>query len=94
MVQARASIKELPELLNTGFAGNEARLVENMVADLAKAKDDSQDLQSELRQQIFAIETTMSPIDAMFLYRIVEHMGELARQADAAGTTIQLMLFK
>jgi predicted phosphate transport protein (TIGR00153 family) len=90
--QAMNAVSELDTLLETGFRGREVQLVEGMIHELDKLEDQTDKTQVELRKQLFAIEKDFSPIDIMFVYRIIEAIGELADRAQNAGGQLQLLL--
>lgn len=89
---ATQAIGELDDLLETGFRGRELELVEQMVKQLDEIEDDTDQLQVSLRQQLYLRESEMSAIDALFLYKILETIGDLADQADRVGSRLELML--
>ncbi|MDB1122961.1 TIGR00153 family protein [Vibrio algarum] len=89
---AHKVVKEFDELLETGFKGREVNLVADMIHQLDLIEDDTDLLQIQLRQQLMAIENDYSPIDVMFLYKILEWVGEIADQAQRVGTRLELML--
>jgi predicted phosphate transport protein (TIGR00153 family) len=90
--QARKSIRELDELYETGFRGAEAALVEALVDRLDEIENETDELQVRLRAELFAIEKELPPIDAMFLYRIVELIGDIADMAERIGRRLELLL--
>lgn len=90
--QAMDSIGELDELLETGFRGKEVDLVENMLAKLNAIEHETDEMQVSLRQQLFALEDTLKPVDVVFLYKIIERVGGLADKAQQAGYQLQLLL--
>jgi hypothetical protein len=49
-------------------------------------------LQIQVRRQLFAIELELNPIDVMFLYKIIEWVGDLADLAERVGSRLELML--
>ncbi|QFU24378.1 TIGR00153 family protein [Shewanella eurypsychrophilus] len=89
---AKQAINELDDLLETGFRGREVDLVAKMIAELDKIEEDTDDLQIKIRRQLFAIENDMNPIDVMFLYKIIEWVGDLADLAERVGSRLELML--
>lgn len=90
--QARKSIRELDELYETGFRGAEAKLVEELVNTLDEIENDTDALQVEVRAELFAIEKELPPIDVMFLYRIIELIGEIGDMAERIGRRLELLL--
>jgi hypothetical protein len=93
-VQAQKAIDEFDELLETGFRGNEVRLVKKLLKTLNKIEDDSDAMQIEVRNQLFQIENDLPPIEVMFIYKIIEKVGEVADTAQRVGSRLQLMLAK
>ncbi|GAA3699449.1 TIGR00153 family protein [Oceanisphaera sediminis] len=90
--QAAKAIDELDELLETGFKGREMDLVSEMIHQLDLIEDDTDVMQAKLRKQLQAIEDGYNPIDIMFLYKILEWVGDLADQAERVGARLELML--
>lgn len=90
--QARNVVNELDELLETGFRGNEVKIVEDMVDELDRVEHDTDDMQVKIRQQLFMIEKDFSPIDVMFLYRIIELTGAIANSAQSIGGRLLLLV--
>ncbi|ART80149.1 TIGR00153 family protein [Oceanisphaera avium] len=90
--QAAKAIDELDELLETGFKGREMDLVSDMINQLDRIEDDTDVMQAKLRRQLHLIEDGYNPIDIMFLYKIIEWVGELADQAERVGARLELML--
>lgn len=90
--QAKKAINELEELLETGFKGREIELVDGMLQRLDEIEADTDRLQVKLRRQFQHVENQHSPIDMMFLYQILEWVGDLADQAERVGSRLELML--
>jgi len=88
--QAEKAIGELDELLETGFKGREVEM--EMIHQLDLIEDDTDTMQIGLRQQLQAVEHNYNPIDVMFLYKILEWVGDLADQAERVGARLELML--
>jgi predicted phosphate transport protein (TIGR00153 family) len=90
--QMHKVISELDELLETGFKGKEVQLVESMIDELDRIENDTDHLQIELRRGLRAIEDQYSPIDIMFLYKILEWVGAIADQAQRVCARLELMI--
>ncbi len=90
--QARKAVNELDELVATGFSGQEIHIVTEMITKLDSIESDTDNLQSGIRLQIFEIENDLPPIEAMFLYKIIEATGEVADKSQGVGSRLQLML--
>lgn len=90
--QAHKAINELDELLETGFGGRELDIVENMVSDLNELEQTTDHQQIGVRRQLFALEAELPPVDVIFMYRIIEDIGDLADRAQKAGSRLLLLL--
>jgi predicted phosphate transport protein (TIGR00153 family) len=90
--QANVAIHELDELLETGFSGNEIKLVEGMIAKLSRIERDTDDKQISLRYILFNLEQELPPVNVMFLYKIIEWTGDLADRAQDIGDRLQILL--
>jgi predicted phosphate transport protein (TIGR00153 family) len=89
--QARSSVRELDELFTTGFRGAEAALVEKMLEKLDQIETDTDDRETALRASLFAIEKEFDPVDTMFLYRVIELIGEIADIAERVGRRLEVL---
>ncbi len=90
--QAQTVINELDELVETGFRGREVELVESMINRLDEIESDTDRIQVEVRSKLFAQEKDLPPVDVMFIYRVVEWIGDLADLAQRVGSRLEVML--
>jgi uncharacterized protein len=90
--QARKSVRELDELFTAGFRGAEVDLVASMIEELDRIETDTDTKQAELRQALFRIESTLNPVDAVFMYKVIELTGEIADMAERVGRRLELLL--
>lgn len=90
--QARKSVRELDELFTAGFRGAEAALVEALIEELDRIETDTDNQQAELRGSLYAIEKTLDPVDAVFMYKVIELTGEIADMAERVGRRLELLL--
>lgn len=90
--QARKSVRELDELFTTGFRGAEVDLVSGFIEELDRIETDTDRMQAELRASLYQIEDSMNPIDAMFIYQVIEQTGEIADMAERVGRRLELLL--
>ena len=90
--QARKSVRELDELFTAGFRGAEVELVSGMIEELDQIETDTDDKQAALRSAVFAIEDTLNPVDAVFMYQVIERTGEIADMAERVGRRLELLL--
>jgi predicted phosphate transport protein (TIGR00153 family) len=92
--QARKSVRELDELFTAGFRGAEVELVAGLIDELDQIETDTDDKQAALRWAVFAIEDTLNPVDAVFMYKVIELTGEIADMAERVGRRLELLLSK
>ncbi|AWB65511.1 TIGR00153 family protein [Saccharobesus litoralis] len=92
--QASRAINELDELIETGFRGREAVLVEKLITEVSKVEEDTDKLQRKIRKELHKIENSINPIDAIFLYGVFEWIGGLADSAEAVCGRLELLLAK
>ncbi|MGN0926980.1 TIGR00153 family protein [Ectopseudomonas mendocina] len=90
--QALKAMNELDELLETGFAGREAVLVENLIEELGSIENDTDRLQIEVRRNLFKLEKDLPPVDVMFLYQIIDWIGDVADRAQRVGNRLEQLL--
>ena len=93
-LQAQVAINELDELVVTGFRGDEARRVKSMIEQLHQIEHETDEIQIRLRAELYELEKDLPPVDAMFIYKIIEWTGDLADAAMSTGNRLQLMLAK
>lgn len=90
--QAQTAINELDELLETGFRGREVDLVESMITRLDEIEGDTDKMQVAVRSKLFALEKELPPVEVMFIYRVIEWIGDLADLAQRVGSRLEIML--
>lgn len=90
--QALKAINELDALVEAGFKGPEANIVEAMVNKLEDIESETDAQQILVRNILFSIEKDLNPVDVMFLYKIIDGVGDLADRANNVGGYLELML--
>ncbi|WP_448546749.1 TIGR00153 family protein [Thalassotalea fusca] len=90
--KAADAINELDDLLETGFRGREVELVDKMIHQLDAIEDDTDSMQIKIRAELLAIENELNPVDVMFLYQIIEWVGDLADLAERVGARLEILL--
>lgn len=90
--QAQKAINELDELVETGFSGKEIKIVTSMIKKLDKIESETDKIQVDIRGQIFKEEDELNPVHVMFLYKIIEWIGDLADLSQRVGSRLELML--
>jgi predicted phosphate transport protein (TIGR00153 family) len=90
--QALTAINELESLLETGFSGREMLVVEHMIKELDALEQEADRLEIGVRTSLFALEAQLPPVDVMFLYNIIDWVGDIANRAHDVGGRLQLLL--
>ncbi len=92
--QAQVAINELDELLETGFKGKEVDIINGFIQQLDRCEMKADGDEREIRHKLLAIENDMPPLEAVFLYNIIEKIGDLANRAQRIGSRLQLLLVR
>ena len=82
----------MDELFTAGFRGAEVALVAGLIEELDQIETDTDDKQAALRASLFSLEKTLDPIDAIFMYKVIELTGEIADMAERVGRRLELLL--
>jgi uncharacterized protein Yka (UPF0111/DUF47 family) len=90
--QAVEALNELDELVVTGFRGREADVVEKMIEHLDELETETDEREKQLRFMLFGLEKDLPPVDVMFLYYVIDWIGELADRAEQVGSRFQQLL--
>lgn len=90
--QALKALNELDELLETGFSGREASLVEGLVQEVGEIERDTDRMQIEVRRALYKLEKELPPVDVIFLYTIIEWIGDVADRAERVGNRLEQLL--
>lgn len=90
--QAHAAVGQLDNLLETGFKGKEVRQVEHIINKIHHIEHQTDEMQVEIRQALFSVEKNYSPIDMMFLYKIIEWTGDIADRAEKVGSQLNVFM--
>lgn len=92
--QAKKATRELHELFEAGFRGAEVKIIGEMIVSLHNIEHDTDTMQRDIRHDLFLLEASLSSVDVMFLYKIVEWTGGLADNAEDVGDRIHLLMAK
>jgi uncharacterized protein len=90
--QACKAINELDELLESGFRGSEVNIVAEMIVTLDKIEHDSDEKLANIRQRIFQIEHKLGSTEVIFLYKLMQWIGDLADHAQTVGARLQILI--
>jgi predicted phosphate transport protein (TIGR00153 family) len=87
-------IEELDELLAIGFRGREVDRVDEMLRELNRIEDETDELGIALARALFDHEDEMKPVSVMMWYQIIEWIGDLADYAEKVGDHLRLLIAK
>jgi predicted phosphate transport protein (TIGR00153 family) len=63
-----------------------------MINQLDEIEDDTDSMQITLRKDLLALEQGLNPVDVMFLYQIIDWVGDLADLAERVGARLEILL--
>lgn len=86
------AINELDELLESGFRGNEVKIVEDMIVTLDEIEHDCDEKLDTIRHHIFDLESSLTALEVVFLYQLVQWIGDLADEAQTVGARLQILI--
>ena len=89
---AHGIIRELDELVETGFRGQEVTRVEEMVERLNTIEDDTDQMGMMLTRTLFAQEDQLKPVSVMFWYQLIQWIGDLADYSEKVGDRMRLLI--
>lgn len=91
-VQALKSINELDELLETGFRGKEVEFVEKLIVELDEIEHLNDVTQIGIRASLFKLEPELPPVNVMFLYKVIDLIGDVADISQMIGGRLSLLM--
>ncbi|MDF5977940.1 DUF47 family protein [Pseudomonas aeruginosa] len=60
--------------------------------ELEAIENDTDRIQVEVRRELFRLESELPPVDVMFLYQIIEWIGDVADRAQQVGNRLEQLL--
>lgn len=90
--QALRAINELESLLEAGFSGRDLIVVERMIQELDNLEQQADRLEVGMRASLFKMENDLPPVQVMFLYSVIDWIGDLSNRAHDVGGRLQLLL--
>ena len=79
-------------MLETGFRGREVDLVEALIVELDELEHATDVSQIKLRAKLFALEESLPAVHVMFLYKIIDQIGDLADISQNIGGRLLLLI--
>ncbi|GLR63393.1 TIGR00153 family protein [Marinospirillum insulare] len=90
--QAQRTINEIDKLLGSGFGRQVTELLTKMIKTLDKLEQVTDELEIKVRAQLFKLEQEWPPVDVIFLYKVIDWVGDLADRAQRVGGRLQIMM--
>lgn len=91
VAQARQALEELMELLESGFGRNVSDVMHDMIRELHNLEHQADSQQVAIRRRLFQLESQLPPVDVIFLYKIIEWVGEVSDRAERVGSRLQIL---
>lgn len=85
-------ISELDELIETGFRGRQADMVNEMVQRLNRVESDTDQLAMDLVRTLFEKEDSLKPLSVIFWYDLIQKISGLADSAETVGNRLRLLI--
>ena len=63
-----------------------------MIGELDTLENRADEMEVTIRAALFALESEMPPVDVMFLYRVIDWVGDVADRAQKVGSRLELLL--
>lgn len=92
--KAKDAIGELDEIMESGFSGKEISLVQKLLNDLNEIENRNDAVQIEIRAHLMGLENDLAPVNVMFLYKIIDLLGDIADVSQRIGNRLLLLTSK
>ncbi len=89
---ALEAIKRIDDVIEAGFGSRQVKTVEDNISEIEKLEHRSDKLQVKLRAKLFKLEKDIDPVEAMFLYRLLDWIGDIADYAEKVGNRLQILI--
>ena len=91
ILSASEAIKYIDEVFQFSFGGNAANKMQELIEELNCLENKNDQSEITLRAELFLIEENLQPVNVMFLYNIINKIGELSDKAEQVGHRISLI---
>jgi len=88
---AAEAVDHIDELFQFSFGGNAAIKMQDLIDKLDSLENKNDQSEITLRAELFSIEKDLPPVNVMFLYDIINKIGELSDRAEQVGHRISLI---
>ncbi len=91
---AAEAIDELDQLADTGFTARGLEQITDTVVRLDEAEHANDRQQVVVRRALMEIEGTINAVDVIFMYRIIDWIGDLADYSEKVGNRLMYLISK
>ncbi|HIX61981.1 MAG TPA: DUF47 family protein, partial [Candidatus Halomonas stercoripullorum] len=75
----------------SGFGRSVADVMFELIEELHTLERKADQQQVEIRRLLFHLEDRLKPVDVVFLYQIIDWVGELSDRAERVGSRLQIL---
>ena len=86
------AVMELDEVFEVGFGKRESDVVYTKLKSLLRQEATAKKLEAKLRGSLFKVEPDLEPLDAMFIYQLVDRIGDIGRHAERIGNRLLILI--
>ena len=90
--RAKDALAELDELFETGFGSKEVDFVGSLLGKLDAQEHKTDEFEIKMRRSLRDIEQNYPPLDMMFLYKVIEQIGDLGDISQRVGSRLQILI--
>jgi len=94
VITAATAIDQLGEVSKLAFGSKASNKLDEIILELDSLEADNDNTEVTVRRQLFEIEKDLPPVNVMFLYDVINKLGELADRAEQVGHRITLITSK
>ena len=88
---AALAVDQLSEVSRLAFGSRASDVLEKIISKLDSLEAENDKSEVTVRRQLFDIEKDLPPVDVMFLYDVINKIGELADRAEQVGHRLTLI---
>ena len=88
---AALAVDQLSEVSRLAFGSRASDALKKIISKLDSLEAESDKSEVTVRRQLFDIEKDLPPVDVMFLYDVINKIGELADRAEQVGHRLTLI---
>jgi predicted phosphate transport protein (TIGR00153 family) len=80
--------------VQSGFGKTEYKILLQLIEKLDVLEEECNQMQVKLRADIMPLEAELPPINVMFLYNVVDLVGEISNVAERIGNRLLILVSK